>query len=288
MKTAVDCMPCFIAQALKAGRIATKKKDLHKRILVEVARSMIAHDMDVPPPVMGKRVQDIVKKISGQKDPYKNLKKEYNALALKLYPDVKMRVEKSKDRLLAAVRAAIAGNIIDFGVNGHFDIRKELNEAFFAKSGVFDAVEFKREIKKAKSILYLSDNAGETVFDRVLIEEIKAHNKCSIVYAVKEKPIINDAMLADANFSGLNKCAAIISSGSDMPGIMPGKGTRQFLEFYKNADVIISKGQGNYELLREEKRPIFFLLKVKCEVIADDLGLPIGSIVLKYALKSRR
>jgi uncharacterized protein with ATP-grasp and redox domains len=285
MKTAVDCMPCFIAQALKAGRIATDNKALHKKILVEVARSMIIHEMDVPPPVMGKRVQDIVKKISGQKDPYKNLKKDYNVFAMKLYPVVKARVAKSKDRLLTAVRAAIAGNIIDFGVNGHFDMKKELNEAFTAKSALFDAAEFRRVVKKAKNILYLADNAGETVFDRVLIEEIRELNNCNIVYAVKEKPVINDAMLEDAKFSGLDKCAKIISSGSALPGIMPGKGTNEFLKLYKNADVIISKGQGNYELLREEKKPIFFLLKVKCDVIAEDLGLPIGSIVLKYALK---
>ncbi|MCE5300310.1 MAG: ARMT1-like domain-containing protein [Spirochaetia bacterium] len=281
MKTDLDCFHCFLAQAVKAGRMATESKKAHGKIVAEVIRCMQKHKMSTPPPYLGKQVQDIVKKHSQNPDPYKSLKDKYNVIALKMYPMLKAGVASSKDGLLAAVRVAITGNVIDFGSHWKVDVHREVREAFKHKPRVFDYVKFKKALAKAKTVLYIADNSGETVFDRVLIEEMTARYGVHVTYAVKEKPILNDTMLVDALHSGIDGCADIISSGSGLPGTAPGKGTKEFLRIYRSADIIIAKGMGNYELLDEEKAPIFFMLKAKCQVVAQNLGVVLGDMVLK-------
>ena len=143
---------------------------------------------------------------------------------------------------------------------------------------IFAYPRFKRALKKAKRILYIGDNAGEAVFDRVLIEELK--NK-EIIFAVKAKPIINDVLFEDAVVCGIDKCALIISSGCDAPGTLLKFCSREFLKVYRDIDLVISKGQGNFEALAEEKRPIFFLFRAKCPVVAKHLGCKLGDIIVK-------
>ena len=155
-------------------------------------------------------------------------------------------------------------------------IKKEKNSRF--KYG-----KFKDELEKSQTIVYLGDNAGETVFDRILIEEIKRVDKNKkIYYAVKEKPIINDALLEDAIVSGIDHSAEIISSGSDAPGTILAICSKEFLSIYKHADMIISKGQGNFEALSCPGRPVFYLFMAKCPVIAKEAGCDMGDIILRY------
>ena len=194
-----------------------------------------------------------------------------------MYPYLKSRVEKSSDRLLTAIRIAGAGNIIDFGAYGDFDLSREVGEVLEKDFAVFDYTKFKYGLDKTREILYIGDNAGECVFDRILIEEIKK----PVTYVVRNAPIINDATYADALQAGIDSVATIISSGTDAPGTILNTCTAEFKEMYHNSNFIISKGQGNYEALSNEMGPIFFLLKVKCQVIANDLGVDKGDIVLK-------
>ena len=282
MRTYLECIPCFVRQALQAGKIATKDKKLQKQIMDETAKAIIEIDMETLPPLMGKKVHALVKRIVKNNDPYKKLKDKYNRLALALYPELKRKVEKAKDPLLAAVRTAIAGNVIDFGIGLEFDLRKDIEHVMKAKFAVFDYAAFKKLLKKQKTILYLGDNAGETVFDRVLIEYLKDKLGKEVIYAVKAQPIINDATKEDAVFAGLDKCAKIISSGCTAPGTVLSECSDDFIKIYKNSKLIIAKGQGNYEVLNDEKRPIFFMLKAKCEVVAAFLKVKQGSIILKY------
>lgn len=135
------------------------------------------------------------------------------------------------------------------------------------------------KLKKAKSLLIIGDNAGETVFDRVLIEDFLNLN---ITYAVRSEPIINDATIEDAYASGLEKCATLISTGCNAPGVILDECNEEFLNIFNNADIIISKGQGNYETLSEEKKEIFFLLKAKCPVISEKLGVSVNDYVFKW------
>ena len=288
MKTSVECFSCFMTQALRAGKMAGADGKEHEKIMKETARLITGHNMQTPPPYLGRAVQDTVKKYSKNPDPYIKEKKKYNKLALKLYPELKKEVSLSKDRLLAAVKIAITGNVIDFGSEWKFDIHREIKNTFSHKLDIFDFKQFKKALSKAKSVLYIADNAGETVFDRVLIETMKELYGVHVAYAVKEKPILNDAMMDDALFAGIGQCAEVISSGSSLPGTAPEEGTKEFLIKYRSADIIIAKGMGNFELLDSAKGPIFFMLKAKCGVVAKRLNTKLGSMVLKGGRQKTR
>ncbi len=188
-------------------------------------------------------------------------------------------VDDSQDRLMAAVKVAIAGNIIDFGANADFDLRNDIETILSQDFGINHYKEFCEGLGGAKKVLYIADNAGETVFDRILIEEIQK----PVIYVVREKPVINDAVRKDALEAGIGSVAEIISSGCDAPGTILKLCSSEFMKVYRSADFVISKGQGNYEGLSGEARPIFFLLKTKCAVIARDIGVEKGHIILMKA-----
>ena len=291
MKTYLDCIPCFFKQALEAARMAGANKRTQKRILNELARVLPKFPLTSPPPEMGKVIYGLVKKVTKKKDPYLGIKEKSNKLALSIYDRLKKKVSRSHDKLLMAVELAIAGNIIDYGVKNSLNVDTELkrildeeNKAIKEESkAIFDYKNFKRTLSNAKSILYLADNAGEAVFDRILIEEIKSTDKeKNIIYAVKEKPVINDALTEDALTCGIDKVAKVISSGSDAPGTIPSLCSKTFLSMYKKADMVISKGQGNFEALSTTKRQVFFLFMAKCPVIAKDVGCEVGDVILSY------
>ncbi len=284
MKTYLDCFPCFLNQALRAARIATDDDKMIKRVLDEVGMMLKAIPLDSTPPESGRLIYRKVSEVTGSLDPYREIKKESTQEALSLYPYLKSRVEESSDRLLMAIRIAIAGNVIDFGAYGNFDLNREVDEVLEKDFAVFDYIKFKYSLDKTHEILYLGDNAGECVFDRILIEEIKK----PVTYVVRDAPIINDATYEDAVQAGIDKIATIISSGTDAPGTILKTCSAEFKKIYQDSNFIISKGQGNYEALSNERGPIFFLLKVKCKIIADDFGVGEGDIVLKGANTLRR
>jgi len=291
MRTYLDCIPCFFRQALDAARNSGASTIKQRQILIELAKALPELSLKSAPPDIARIVYGIVKKITHNDDPYRKIKSKSNKLALRIYPELVKIVSKSDDRLLKAVELSIAGNIIDYGVKNSLKIKEELNDIlnreklsiYEDKKDLIDYSYFKNTLRKSENILYLADNAGETVFDRVLIEEIKRiykHKK--ITYAVKEKPIINDALIEDAYNCGLDKSTTIVSCGVNAPGTILSLCSKEFLKTYKKADMIISKGQGNFEALSEEKRPIFFLLKAKCPVVAKDIGCNVGDIILLF------
>jgi len=249
-----------------------------------------AFNLDSSPPQMGRLLYQTVKKVAGCEDPFKEIKNRSNQLALKLLPRLKQKLESSSDKFLTAVELAIAGNVIDYGVknslvieqevkkflNGDFDVHNEYNKPIFAYQ------EFKHALDEAGIVLYLADNAGETVFDSILIEQIKGLPKIEeIFYAVKDKPIINDAQEEDALACGIDRFARIVSSGCDAPGIILDFCSPEFIEIYKKSDLVISKGQGNFEALSKEDKPIYFLFRVKCPVVARHLECEVGDVILK-------
>ncbi|MCK4857623.1 MAG: DUF89 family protein [candidate division Zixibacteria bacterium] len=277
MKTYLDCIPCFFDQALRAGRIATDDEKLLKRILDELGVMLSHISLESTPPEIGRLVYRKVREITKNPDPFRELKRESTQQALALYPSLKRTIEESHDSLLAAIRIAIAGNVIDFGPSGSFDIDTAIKEALEKDFAICDYSAFKNYLVKSERILYIGDNAGETVFDRLLIEQMKK----PVVYVVRETPVINDAIAEDAIQAGLDKVATIISSGTDAPGTIPSICGREFIHLLGESEFVLAKGQGNYEGLSNENRPIFFLLKTKCRIIADDIGVTEGDIVLK-------
>ena len=288
MKTYLDCIPCFYRQALDAARITGTDEIKQKQIVDKISQLIPDFPLEASPPEMGREIYSLVGKISGVKDPFKEIKENSNKFALKLYPELKQEINNSEDRLLAAVRLSIFGNIIDYGAKNSLDVPKEIDYLFQGNfiinnennSTTFKYKQFKKALNKVNSIIYLADNAGEVVFDRLLIEELVEELGKQVIYAVRGKPIINDALIEDAIFCGINKVAKIISSGSDAPGTLLKYCSPEFIRLYQNAELIISKGQGNYESLSEEDKSIFFLFKAKCPVIAEDVGCNVGDMVL--------
>ncbi len=276
MKTYLDCIPCFLRQTLDTARIITQDERRIRKVMDAVSLLLPKISLEASPPEIGREIYRLINKTIGVNDPYRSIKQKYIKIALSLYPELRRMIESSKDRLLTAIRLAIAGNVIDFAANPNFVLGREIGKIISQDFSIFHYNDFKRRLEQAGEILYLADNAGETVFDRLLIEEIKKPVK----YVVRGSPVINDATREDAILSGIDRVAEVISSGSDAPGIVLKYCSREFLEIYRSADMIISKGQGNYEALSEESRPIFFLLKVKCPIIARDVGVDEGSIVL--------
>jgi len=210
------------------------------------------------------------------KDPFKKVKKSCTRRLLDVYPEFKEKIKNSKDALYTALKFATLANAIDLGANPDFVLEEELRNFTIRDFDVCDYSEFKYALKRARNVLYIADNAGETVFDRLLIEELNR----PVIYVVRENPIINDAIMEDALDAGLDKVAEIISSGCDAPGTILKLCSWKFRRIFARADLVISKGQGNYETLSNCRRQIFFLLKLKCPVIARDMGFPTGSVVL--------
>ena len=288
MKTYLDCIPCFYRQALGAARIAGADVLIQKKIIDELSLLIPNFTLETAPPEMGRAIYSLVGKISGVKDPFKEIKENSNKFALKLYPKLKQEINISEDRLLAAVKLSIIGNIIDYGAKNSLNVVEEMDHLFQGNfminnensSTTFKYNQFKESLNKVNTIIYLADNAGEVVFDRLLIEELVEELGKQVIYVVRGKPIINDALIEDAIFCGINKAAKITSSGSDAPGTIMKYCSSEFIELYQNAELIISKGQGNYETLSEEDKPMFFLFKAKCPVIAEDVGCKVGDMVL--------
>ncbi|MBC8359617.1 MAG: DUF89 family protein, partial [Candidatus Aminicenantes bacterium] len=276
MKAYLDCYSCFFNQALKTSRMITSDEKKIWKILNEVSLSIPKIPFGATPAEIGREVYRIISEQTGVEDPYKKIKEKNTQQALSLYPELKKLINSSNERLKTAVRLSIAGNVIDFGANTDFDLPRDIETILSQDFSINHYQEFCEVLDNAKNVLYLADNAGETVFDRILIEELHK----PVIYAVREKPIINDATREDALLAGIDEVSEILSSGCDAPGSILKFCSDEFLEVYRSADLIISKGQGNYEALSDEERPIFFLLKAKCRVVARDIGVEEGSIIL--------
>jgi len=279
MKTYLDCIPCFLKQALFAARAATDDEERIKVVLDRICKLIPEIPLHASPPETGREIYRIVREATGVSDPFAALKAKSVEIALARYPGLIERVARAEDPLEMAVRLAIAGNVMDFGANPNFELEKELRQILSVDPTINHYQTFREMLGHADHILYLGDNAGETVFDRILIEVMGK----SVVYVVRDRPVINDATALDAVRSGLDHVATIISSGWDGPGVLVDRCSEAFLDHFHTADLIISKGQGNYETLSTEQKPIFFLLKVKCPVIARDLGVKEGRTVIQYA-----
>ncbi len=290
MKANLDCIPCFQRQLLKALRMNPLDEKLQEKLLRQVMRHLLDLDWSLTPPELAHTVHEIIRKEIGIDDPYKKVKKECNDLAMKMLPKIKRKVDNSPDPLLAAIRVSIAGNIMDFGpAGGSFNVEKTVEEVLVKEFAINDYEKFKEKLSNAKSLLLFADNAGEIAFDKFLIETIlKLRKKAGsgslkVTVVVKGGPIINDATMEDAKFVGMDKIPLVEFRATDngLPGTGPVRNSPEVRGWIKNHNVTISKGQGNYEGL-SQFNGVFFMLIAKCNVIASDLGVQEGDIVLKY------
>ncbi len=280
MKTTLDCIPCFIRQALEVARLVTTEPELLERIMRQTLIHMAGVDMGVPPPVVAQQLHRSLRGLTRVDDPYREVKDRFNRMALDMLPALRKMVANATDPLATATSLAIAGNVIDLGAKAgltEYDARTAVESAI-AEPLLGDMEKFRRAVNEAGKILYLADNAGEIIFDRLLIERLPAGRT---VLAVRGAAVINDATLEDACQAGIHEVARVMDNGSDAPGTVLSDCSEAFLSSFRGADVIIAKGQGNFETLSGSAAPIFFLFKVKCPVIAAHAGLPVGAHILK-------
>ena len=284
MKLNLDCIPCFQRQALQAVRFISDDEKLHQKVLREVAKKLLESNWDSTPPELAHEVHRIVKRLTNENDPYKEVKRESNDSVLKMYPELKKKVEESRDPLRTAVRLAIAGNIIDFGTLQEFNLEKTVKDVLKKKFAIDDYEKLKENLMYAETLLFFTDNAGEIGFDKLLVETLlKAKNLEKIRFVVKGGPIINDATLDDAIYMRLCDLpnAEFLTLSNGEAGTGPERNSQTVKNWIKKHDLVISKGQGNYEGLSEHNG-LFFMLMAKCPVIASDLSVEVGDIVLKY------
>jgi len=279
MRVHLDCFPCFLRQSIIALRLGTKDELLQERILKDILPEIQIADISRPPAYATTFIHRKIRQLLG-KDPFKELKSEYNQVALCLYPTLKTTVEKSPDPLWTATRLAIAGNVIDFGIFTSVDIDGTILKALNNPLAVDNYSVFRNAISEADRILYLADNAGEIIFDRLLIETLISIGK-EIKAVVKGSPVINDSTMEDALESGLTEVCEVIDNGSDAVGTILAWTSSTFQETFEDAQLIISKGQGNFETLAGIQKKIFFLFQSKCDVVSKELGLSTGSMLLK-------
>lgn len=277
MKTYLDCYPCFLRQALEAARMAGADERQQKAVLDRVLDVLGQIEPSSTPPEIGDQVHRIVRQEVSNSDPYRAAKEASTRQALALYPRLKSLLAEANDPLEVGVRLSIAGNIIDLAAFGEYDLWGTVERVLAQPFAINDGVALREALSGAGQVLYLADNAGETVFDRVLIEALDV----PVIYAVKGGPILNDATRDDALAAGVDRVAEVTSTGSDAPGTILDRCSEEFRRLYDEAELIIAKGQANYETLSEESTKVFFLLQTKCPVIARDVGVPVGSIVLK-------
>lgn len=303
MRTSPDCLPCFTRQATYAASLATVSPALQKKIVRKAAMIMAAFDLKLSPPENAVFLYRMIAELTGNGDIFAELKINSNQTALATLPALENIIDQSAEPLRTAALLAIAGNIIDYGSRHDFDLHQALDQCLGRVLAIDDLNEFRSDLLQARNILYLGDNCGELAFDRLLIKQWQppvAENsergenagggecvslgqfKRATTFAVKEKPIINDALHADARTCGLDRFCRIISNGTACPGTPLANCSPEFRKAFGSADLIISKGQGNFETLSETAGPIYFFLMAKCGVVARHLAhcakLPENSI----------
>ncbi len=284
MRTYLECMPCFIKQSLEAARMATDDEEVQTKVLKEVMGHLQDISLTSSPPELSRDVHEIIRRITKTKDPYKKVKDQSNEMAQKEYPRLKKLVGESDDSLLMAIKLSIVGNVIDFGAMNRFNVDDMIDNAVKREFDASAYPQFKSVLEQSETILFLADNTGEIFFDKLLLKELVKRQK-QITYVVKTNPIINDATVEDANLAGIDKLATIIDGDSGQkqsaPGMVLSYASKEFLEIFKSSDMVISKGQGNYEGLSDVTRDVFFMLVVKCPLVAQDISSEVGKLILK-------
>ncbi len=281
MHTALDCLPCFVRQTLDAVRCVTDDERLRERIMNDILGLLSATDLHQNPPAIVRAIQRRIRELTHNPDPYREIKLGFNQMVMEMLPDVRARMRTAPDPFALAVRMAVAGNVIDLGASGNMsldDARQALahvmDEPFYG-----DIPAFTDALEHAENILYLADNAGEIVFDRLLIEQFPERRT---VVAVRGGPVINDVTMFDAEMIGLDRMVPVIDNGDDAPGTILADCSERFQRHFDQADLIVAKGQGNYETLSEADANIYFLFKIKCPLVAGQAGLPEGTHALLH------
>ncbi len=269
MQTDLECLVCFVRQALSAARLSTRDPRLQRRVIDETGRMLSRVALERTPPENAVFLYRLIAEITGRQDPFQELKHQSNVFALSLYDSISAQVESAADPLRAAIHFAACGNIIDYAAQHSFDAAESMAECTSRSFLVDDYPTLVEQISGTKrpKILYLADNCGEIVFDSIVIGELQKTG-CEVTLAVRGAPIINDATMEDAVFCGLTSVCRVIDNGTGCPGTPLADCSTEFKRCFAEADIILSKGMGNFETLSDVDVPLFFLFTVKCSRVA--------------------
>lgn len=283
MRLKPDCIICNLNIVLRTLKIINKDEEFLFRNMKKAVDSISLVNIEQFPPELGGIVYKTIIESTEVRDPYKHIKRKQNDLILRNYYNFRKSVLNSKNPLFEAVRLAIIGNVIDFGINKVIDFTKDIKDSLEKEIFINDYHLFKKELEFSKKILYIGDNSGEIVFDKLLITQIKeTYSDKKIIFVCRGAPIINDVLIEDALQVGIDKYVKVMSSGMKLPGTILKYANKDFVNELRNSDLVIAKGQGNFEGMEEEAiENIFFLLKAKCNVVADYLRCNIGDLVIK-------
>lgn len=287
-----DCLSCSKRQGNRIYNIALggepgSSEHYCEELQQELDAKIDAAEPGLSPAQLSLMAIRTAQKYAGVEDPFIEQKKQNNKLALSLEPDLRQRIEASVDRLHTACQLAACGNIIDLGPADSFDINatieKVLREGFQRDEYAAFVAQLDRIHRRESTpkLVYCCDNAGEIVFDRLLIEELKrAYPRLDVTAVVRGKPVLNDATMEEARAVGMHQVARVIDNGNDLLGTVMEFAGDELCEAFAQADLIISKGQANYETLSHQPELIFFILKAKCDVIAASLNVNLYDAVM--------
>lgn len=276
MQLMMECLPCLIRQAVDAAMRAGLTQERRTALMQAIFAELSQRNFSDSPPAMSGWINRKLREFTNVADPYRTQKNLHNALAAELLPELRQDIARSPDPFYRALRLAISGNIIDLGAKSGLtdeEIHRSLQQTMSAPF-VNLRSDLKQAAERAERILYLTDNAGEIFFDRLLLEQLP---KAKVTVAVRGHPVLNDATMEDAHAAGLHELAELTDNGSDAPGTILEECSADFRALYKDADLIIAKGQGNYESLSHRRENLYFLFMAKCPVVAGQLRVAPGT-----------
>lgn len=281
MNGKLECQPCLLRQALEVARLVSDNEAMHARVLRRILRVLARTNHRLPPPMIAYYVYRAVGKVTRCSDPYLQTKERSDGMALECAAWAREVIARSKSPLDTALKLAVAANVVDFGVGVRFDLKESLRHVLEKGLHLDESAAFTKALSRARMLLYIGDNAGEIVFDKLLLETIAArYTSLKRVFAVRGGPIINDITDRDAERVKMGEVAEVVSTGYAAPGVVLKRSSRKFRRVFAGADLVLAKGQGNYESLSSEGgAKVFYLLRAKCAVIARELGVEIGHFV---------
>ncbi len=279
-----NCKKCDINQIKKVCSILSLDKNKEKELEEAIKYYLDTVDMNkCNPEVMGE-IWSIMSEIINDDNPYREIKKYYNEEIMKIIPDVLNIINCEENKLEAALKISICGNLIDFAAKHEFNLDmllSKIEEVSNKELEIDDSKNMFSKLKQSKSLLYLGDNCGEIVLDKIFIDEIKKNNpELKVFYGVRGKPVVNDVTVDDAEMVNMTESAEVISNGDGGLGAVLKNCSEEFRRIYNNVDIVICKGQGNYESLLNSRRDnLYFLFMAKCENVTGPLNIPHMSIV---------
>jgi uncharacterized protein with ATP-grasp and redox domains len=285
MNISLDCIPCIINSFLRLLNAGMLPESSHEPSMRGLLSFLSKADYTQSPPALGREMHRMIREELKNPDPYHDIKTKYNRMMLDMYSDFFEMVASADDSFDMAMRLAIAGNAIDFGPQYQLDVMDTINRVVHAPLTIDDSQQLKNDLCAAKTVMYIGDNCGEIVLDKLFIETI---NHSNVYFVVRGGPVINDVTIEDTSLVDINKVAQVITTGDDAPGAVWETTSHEFKQLFKKADVVIAKGQGNWEGLIDVNHNTYFMLVTKCDLVASRIGAKKGDFIVKKNMHNKR